>query len=91
MHKRGDVDRAALLSSRKISRHGNDCHRLLIAMRPMRLERDYEGKEGTRGESTERLDWKFGGRAHDSRVQTVGFRLFGRKWALAAGAHTWRR
>ena len=34
----------------------------------MRLERDYEGKEGTRGERLE--DWKFGGRAagaHDSR------------------------
>ena len=45
-------------------------------MGPMRLERDYEGKEGTRGE---RLEIWWQGRG--TRQQTVGFRFLGRKWA----------
>jgi hypothetical protein len=44
--RRGDVDRAALLSTRKISRHGNGC-RVLIA-----IGADEIG-EGTRGQRLE--------------------------------------
>jgi hypothetical protein len=84
MYRRREVDRPALLSSRKISRLiglGNDCRRL-IARGPMRLETDYKG--GARGERLE-IWWQ------GPRQQAVGFRFLGRKIGLAAGAHTWRR